>query len=329
MNNKNKVNVPPLLTEEMKNVLKIQEEMAKEAFDTTGLTTEEIRENYTKERAYWNQGGPVMEKMVDALVSVGSYQIKTRLHYPNGKKLSPAIFYIHGGGMVVGNLETHDRIMRLLASYSDAVVIGIDYSLSPEAKFPTAIHECAAVIKHFRSSAKEYGIDPDFIGLAGDSGGATLSFFTTIWLRDNENDISYIRGLLLYYGMYGMTDSRSMRLYGGPWDGLTEEDLKYYSDMYLEKPEDAKSPYHNAYENDLTYGIPPCFFLTAQYDPLTDDSIALYNILEQHGTHCVYREYKGIIHAFLHYSRVMKASAEALREGGDFFKNQTSKFICT
>lgn len=321
MNNNNKIDVLSRLTGEMKEVLRLQEEMSKDAFSTTGLTTEEIRDNYTKEREYWNREGPVMKRTQDVYVPYGGYEIKTRIHCPNDKPENPCIFYIHGGGMVVGNIDTHNRIMRLLAHYSDAVVVGIDYSLSPEAKYPTALMECVEVTRHYRTYAAEYGIDPGNIGFAGDSGGANLSFFTSLWLRDHEEDTAYIRALLLYYGMYGMTDSRSMRLYGGPWDGLTEEDLNYYGAMYLSKQEDAKDRYYNAYENDLTYRIPPCFILAAEYDPLLDDSLALYDILKEKGTHCVYREYKGVLHAFLHYSRVMKAADDALREGGEFFKD--------
>ena len=321
MNMKNKIDVLSRLSGEMKEVLRIQAEMAKDAFDTTGLSTQAIRENYTRERAYWNQGGPVMTRTQDIMVPFEGRQIKTRIHCPNNKPVNPCIFYIHGGGMVVGNLDTHDRIMRLLAHHADCIVAGIDYSLSPEAKFPTALLECAAVVRFYRARAAEYGIDPDKMGLGGDSAGANLSLTTTLWLRDREADTSYIRGLLLYYGIYGMMDSRSGRLYGGPWDGLSEEDLQYYADMYFAKPEDVKSPYYSAYENDLTHRIPPCFILGAEYDPLLDDSTALYSILKEKGTNCVYREYKGVLHAFLHYSRVMKAAEDALREGGEFFKN--------
>jgi len=321
MNNKNKVDVLSRLTDEMKEVLRIQNEMAKDAFNTAGLSTEAIRENYVKEREYWNQEGPLMDRTQDVTVHFGDHRVKTRIHCPNKKSVNPCIFYIHGGGMVVGNLETHNRIMRLLAQYSDSMVVGIDYSLSPEAKFPTAVMECVEVSRFYREGASEYGIDPSNVCFAGDSGGANLSFSTMLWLRDHEEDTSYIRALLLYYGLYGMVDSRSMRLYGGAWDGLAEEDLRYYADMYLSKPEDAKDPYYNAYENDLTYRIPPCFIIAGEYDPLADDSLALYTSLTEHGVPCVYREYQGVLHGFLHYSRVMKAADDALREGGEFFKN--------
>lgn len=320
MNPKNKVEVLKNLTPEMLEVLRIQDERSKDAFNTVGVSLEDIRDNYTKEREYWNEGGPVMVKTTDVGVTVDSKNIPTRIHCPNNKPVNECIFYIHGGGMVVGNLDTHGRIMRLLASYSDSAVIGIDYSLSPEARHPQALLECVEVVRYYRAHAAEYGIDPGKIGFAGDSGGANMSFFTMLYLRDHEEDTSYIKALLLYYGSYGMKDGRSFRLYGGAWDGLTEEDLEYYFSMYVKSPEQSKDPYCNAYENDLTHRIPPCFILACEYDPLIDDSVALYTILRDKGLPAVYTEYKGTIHAFLHYSRVMEDADRALREGAEFFK---------
>ena len=320
MNNDNKVEVLKHLSPEMLEVLRYQDEHSKDAFNTVGLSYPEIRANYVAERRFWNEGGPVMHSTRDVMVDVGGYEILTRIHDPNGRERSPVIFFIHGGGFTVGSVDTHDRMMRVLASHSGCAVIGIDYSLSPEAKFPKPIHECVAVTGYYRANAAQYGLDPDRIGYAGDSGGAHLSMAAALWQRDHLEDTSHIKGLLLYYGMYGMGDSKSMRLYGGPWDGLTEEDLQFYNAMYLEKPEDAKSPYYCFYNNDLTTRMPACFIASCEFDPLVDDSETLYTILNEKGVPCAYKMYPGTIHAFLHYSRMMKAAEEALTEGAAYFK---------
>ena len=101
-------------------------------------------------------------------------QVETRLFCPQPD--SPAtLFYLHGGGFILGNLDTHDRIMRLLASYSQCTVIGIDYTLSPEARFPQAIEEIVAACCYFHQQAEDYQINMSRIGFAGDSAGAMLA----------------------------------------------------------------------------------------------------------------------------------------------------------
>ncbi len=319
MNTANKLDVLSMLSPQQAEVIRIQNEMAKDAFSTDGVSYDELRANYTKERAYWNEGGPEMVEKRDLFVEGATKQIPVRLLRPVAGTNQPCIFFIHGGGFTVGNNDTHERIMRIIAAESGAVVIGIDYSLAPEAKFPVALHECAAVFRYFRANAAEYGIDATKLGFAGDSGGAAMSMSTYLYLRDEGDDISCVKALLLYYGMYGLADSGAFRLYGGVWDGMTKEDLDFYLSQYLAKPEDKESPYINAYNNDLTRDMPPCFIVTAELDPLVDDSKTLYTILKAKGFDCEYIDYKGALHAFLHYSRVMDDAFDALQRGAQFF----------
>lgn len=325
MHPNNKLDVLSKLTPKMAEVLRMQDEMNKDAFATEGLTYPEIRENYIKERKYWNQGGPQMKKTLDVRIPTTYGDVPVRLHYPNEDANSPCIFFIHGGGMVVGNNDTHDRIMRILSESSNSIVAGIDYSLSPEAKFPQAIEECVQVVQNIRKNASEYEIDKNNIGFAGDSGGANLSMGTYLYLRDHEENTEYVKALLLYYGMFGLMESGSMKLFGGPWDGLTEEDLKFYGDMYLSSEEDRKNPYYNNYEADLTNRMPASYIVAAELDPLVDDSKTLYTILKENDIPCKYIEYKGLIHAFLHYSKVLDEAHDTLKEGGEYFKKMIDK----
>ena len=320
MNNANKIEVLKHLSPEMLEVLRYQDEHAKDAFNTVGLSYPEIRANYVQERRFWNEGGPEMHETVDVSVPCEGSQVLTRIFYPTARRPNACIFYLHGGGFTVGSVETHDRIMRILAHASGCIVVGVDYSLSPEAKFPKAVLECAQVCAYYRENAARYGINPGKLGFAGDSGGANLSMGAYLWLRDHSEDSSYVKGLLLYYGGYSLSDSKTMRLYGGPWGGLTEEDLDFYMDMYFARPEDRQSPYYNFYNNDLTRRMPACFIASCEFDPLRDDSETLYAILSEKGIPCLYKMYPGTIHAFLHYSRMMKAAEEAIVEGGLYFK---------
>src|SRR5262249_13751346 len=156
----------------------------------------------------------------DRTVDIGGRSLSIRSYRPSLQAGGP-IVYLHGGGFVVGSLETHDRIMRLLARAAGRVVIGVDYPLAPEHKFPLALQ---LVARFVRSLADSGGV-----ALAGDSAGAHLALAAALQLREQSPVVC----LLLYYGMYGLRDSLSRRLYGGELDGLDETALAFCRDAYL------------------------------------------------------------------------------------------------
>ena len=318
----NKLPVWELMSPAMRAVVLKSAELAPAANDTSG-GFQVMRAAYTAERAYWNQGGPIMAESRDAVIATPDGDVPVRLHVPQGAEPrgadSPAIVYLHGGGFILGNLDTHDRIMRVLADETAAVVVGVDYSLSPEAQFPVAVRQCAAVARWLHDTGAAGGIDPEWLGFAGDSGGAMLSLAAYLYLRDEGGGADYIRALLLYYGLYGLDDSKSRRLLGGSWDGLTKADLDYYMDCYLAQPGEAASPYVDLLGADLSR-VPPAFIAAAELDPLRDDSATLAAMLGAHGQPCRHVVYPGVLHAFLHYSRDLPEALDALRDGAGYFR---------
>lgn len=320
MNKINKIELMGKLSDEMKSVIKQQEINGLGDNAPSDSSYPSIRLQYQKERVFWNRGGPVMDKILEVEVPLNNMTIATRVYYPKQIKYVSCLFYIHGGGFIVGNLDTHDRIMRIMAEESQCAVIGIDYSLSPEAKFPQAILECIAVTDYFRQYADKYQINASSIGYAGDSAGAHIAMAIFLWLRDYHQDTSFIKALVLYYGLYGLKDSRSIRLYGNELDGLTEEELKLYQDLYLAESQDSQSPYYCFFNNDLTSNMPPCFIASSEFDPLLDDSEVLYAILKDKKVDCEYKMYQGVLHGFLHYSKMMESSKQAIADGANYFK---------
>lgn len=316
----NKLNVPKLWSAQMEAVIAKQTELADGVYET-GQSFEDMREGYRKERRFWNEGGPQPYVSSEEEVATPFGSVKVRMHRPSPEETLPVIVYIHGGGWVLGDLDTHDRITRKLAVSSGAAVISVDYTLSPEAKFPQAVQECVAVVQELRTNAQKWGIDPKRISLAGDSGGANLSFATYLWLRDEVGDPTGIISMMLFYGSYGLRDSMSMRLFGGPWDGLTEEDYLYYINLYFNNVDEASSPYFNILGADLTYGIPPCYIVAAGLDPLRDDSRTLNAMLREYGTPTTYDEVDGVIHGFLHHSRMLDATTVVLEDAGRFYRS--------
>ncbi len=125
------------------------------------------RQYYLLERRFWNADAPSMTTRTCA-VSTPYGDVTTRLYSPQPTSQA-TLYYLHGGGFILGNLDTHDRIMRLLARYTGCTVIGIDYSLSPQARYPQAIEETVAVCSYFSQHADEYSLNVEEIGFAGDS----------------------------------------------------------------------------------------------------------------------------------------------------------------
>lgn len=318
MNPKNKPNGLALVSPQQAKVLEMQAEHA-DAFDTGAGTYDDLRANYRLERAMWNSGGPKMFETIEVKVPFEGHAVSTRLLRPSDADNLPVLFFIHGGGMVVGDNDTHGLAQRKLAAYSGCAVVGIEYTLAPEGQYPLPVHECCAVVRYFTEHAAEYHLDSSCIGFAGDSGGANMSMGTILCLRDNGFNMDTVKGAVLYYGGYGLIDGKSYHLYGGAWDGMTESDLAYYQKMYIGEQDIRDCPYYCIYTNDLSYGIPPCFLAAAELDPLVDDNKLFYEVLTNLGVPCEYHEYKGALHAFVHYSKVMDDAEDALRRGAHFF----------
>lgn len=320
----NKIDVLAGISPQMRAVLAKEDSLAGDANDTSAGFAQ-MRENYAVGRAWWNDGGPFMAEMIEDDVVPGPFgDIPVRCYYPcfldEGEE-SPAIVYAHGGGFVLGNLDTHDRICRILADRTGAPVVAVDYSLSPEARFPRAVQEVAAVASFLHKEGASWGINGDALAFAGDSGGAHLGLAATLYLRQELGGADFVKCLLLFYGWFGLTDSPSMRLLGGPWDGLSEEDWKFYMSMYAEDaPALVGEPYANLFLNDLTRDVPPCYIAAAEFDPLRDDSALLASILRASGIPCRYELFEGVIHAFLHYTRMLDAANDALEHGATFYR---------
>jgi len=308
----------------MKKVLEIQEQKTKEASNIKP-DLKSIREEYEEERKFWNEDAPELFKVFDKTVPGPYGNISLRFYYPNNQDINNCTIFIHGGGFILGSSNTHDKTIRNLAKHSNSVTVSIDYKLSPEYKFPIAIKESAAVVEYLRQNSNEYKINGNSISFAGDSAGAHLCLGTTLFLRDELKDISFIKSLILYYGLYGLKDSTSRRVLGGSWDGLSKEDLKYYETSYLNNEEESNHPYYDCLNADLSYDIPPVYLAVAELDPLKDDSFALKEILKKHNIICELDEFKGVLHSFLHYSKIVPEAEQAIIAGSDFLKKHTNK----
>ena len=294
---------------DLENLENIQKESPYLKDDEKGL--------YDLARRVWNENQPHVFEKKDIVLDGPHGELACRVYRSDEKNNKPCIIFYHGGGFVVGGLDSHDGIVSRLCNFSGANVIAIDYRLAPENKFPVPLEEGVFVTDYVRRNAREFHINPEQISFAGDSAGAFLSLVTFLHLRETQKDVSYIKTLLLYYGSVGLSDSVSKRLYGGYWDGLTYSELDRYQNTFFAKDESA----YTLIDRDYTKAMPATFILGCGLDPLADDSRVLFEILKAKGHTVELAMKKAYIHAFLHYSNMLPGAVNAIRESAEFFKN--------
>ncbi len=282
------------------------------------LPIPELRRLYAEERRFWNADRPEVARVAEQGLPGPAGDIPIRIYYPSDRTTLPALIFLHGGGWVMGSLDTHDKIMRVLALESGLAVVGVDYSLAPEHKFPTALEETLAVIAACAARGADWGLDPARLAVGGDSAGANLSLAALHECREKGPALS---AGLLYYGAYGLRDSASRRLFGGPEDGLSARDLDYYRDCLVRTPADRDDPRIDLLTRDPA-GLPPVFIAAAALDPLLDDSRVLAELAAAAGVPHAFTVYPGVLHGFLHLSRMVDLARSALEEGARWLSSQ-------
>lgn len=282
-----------------------------------------IRTLYNANRAFWNRNPPAMAESVDFTIPSAAAMVPVRLHRPTSARATaaPVLIYLHGGGWIVGNLDTHDRIMKMLADLSGWAVLGVDYRLAPEAKFPGPQRDCAAAADWVLSEGTARGLDPARIALAGDSAGANMAMAVLLHMR-RAGSLDAARAALLYYGSFGLRDSASRRLWGGAEDGLSASDLAFFRQCLMSDPAELEDPEFDILANDLS-GLPPLFVLEVAMDPLADDSAALTTAVRAAGGRVRHRRVEGVLHGYLHMSAAVDKARFALEEGAAFLKDLT------
>lgn len=313
-----KVDVWPLLTPESQAVSLKSRELYAAVRDLPEHPIAAARAAYLVERAHWNGFPAPVAKVEDLSTETGHGRVKLRLYHPAPAEQRPLLVFLHGGGYILGNLDTHDRVQRLLALESGWAVLSVDYALAPEHRFPTQILQIVGVVDRLTQILAGRNVDlSKGFALGGDSAGANLSMGTGYELRSQGKALP--RGLLLFYGGFGLKDGPARRLYGGELDGLGERELEMYYSAYRGKPEDAVDPRHDSLRGELA-GLPPTHLIAVKLDPLCDDSVALAEAMQVAGVPVTLSIYEGVLHGFLHYSAVEPRAMQAIREGAAFLR---------
>ena len=228
---------------------------------------------------------------------------------------APTLVHFHGGGWTLGTLDSVDGICRELATRAAAVVVSVDYRLAPEHPFPVAVDEAVAAAEWATDVAASFGGDPARVGVSGTSAGATLALATA--LRVREYGGPSLAGQFLLYPIAGHefdTDSYHENA-AGPL--LTREDMRWFYDQYLRSPVDATNPFAVPLRAGDLGNLPPATVVTAGFDPLRDDGLALVDRFESEGTPVDGRHYPAMAHGFCSLSDRVGTAEAALSAVAD------------
>jgi acetyl esterase len=263
-----------------------------------------------RQRAAARSRGPEMALVRDVRTDDG---LPLRLYRP-AREPRPLVIYLHGGGFVVGDLDSHDGICRRLARTADVAVLAVAYRLAPEYPAPAAVDDAVSAFTWAQPRLGDLGGDPAYgCGLAGDSSGGALAVLAAVRLGGQPGTVS---SLLLACPNADMTLSQpSVEGEGHGW-GLDAGDLRWFVEQWIPDPRDRNNPAVSPVHADLG-GLPPAVVATAGHDPLRDEGGMLARLMREAGADVTYVPHPGLVHGFVGLADVSPA---ARRAGEDLFR---------
>ena len=239
-------------------------------------------------------------------------QIPLRVYRPVGGSATPLPVYVyfHGGGWVIGDLETHDVICRQLTAASEACIISVDYRLAPEHKFPAAADDAWAATRWIVANAGALGVDATRLAVGGDSAGGNLAAVVALMARDAGGPAIALQVLI-----YPVTDlGAESASYDAFADGyqLTRESMRWFRAHYLGAPSDGGDWRASPLRATSLAGLPPALIVTAGFDPLRDEGEAYAARLREAGVLVDYVCFGGMIHGFAAMGKVLGTAHRAV-----------------
>ncbi len=267
-------------------------------------------------RAPWTQGGPSMLETRNLEAPTRHGHVHLRIHRPTKGEL-PGLVYLHGGGWTLFSIDTHDRVMREYASRAGCCVIGVDYALSPEHKFPVALEQIVDVVRWLAEEGGALGIDARRLAIGGDSAGANLSISAALVLHELRSTPP-LRGLLLNYGAFTTRCSaEACARYGGPEYMLGCDEMSQYWRNYFRTDADAQNPHACPLLAKLR-GLPPAFLASAECDILGEQSVQMAARLRAAGVPAQGIVYPRASHSFIEAMSIAEVSNRALKEASEW-----------
>lgn len=273
------------------------------------LSPKDARLMYRERRFFTQPDAPALPDVRDLSADGPRGPIPLRLYRPAAGTL-PALVYFHGGGWVIGDLDTHDVLCRELALHSGCAVVAVDYRMGPEHRFPAAVDDCMAATRWVRANAAALGVDAARLAVGGDSAGGNLAAVVSLVARD-AGDLPIAWQLLIYPA----TDQRRLApSYAENGEGylLTMDSMRYYHDHYIDDPKHDHDWRASPLLAPDVSRLPPALVLVAGYDPLRDEGIQYAQRLTEAGVSTTLVNFTRQIHGFVPMGRVIDESREAV-----------------
>ena len=238
--------------------------------------------------------------------------VRMRVYQPSGDAQDlPVLVYFHGGGWVVGSLETHDGVCRALCARTPCVVVAVDYRLAPEHRFPAAVDDAWTATAWVAEHAGAIGGDPASIAVGGDSAGGNIAAAVTFRAREHGLALAF---QLLVYPVTDFDLDTPSYLENATGYGLTRDAMAWYWRHYLGPDGDGRDPEASPLRQPDLSGLPPALVMTVEYDPLRDEGEAYAGRLEAAGVPVELSRYDGLIHLCFRTPGVTPRSNEMLDE---------------
>jgi acetyl esterase len=255
----------------------------------------------------------VVSRVEDRQIPVRSGEIGVRIYTPEGEGPFPGVVYLHGGGWVICDLETHDTVCRAISRRAGAVVIAVNYRRSPEYKFPVPLQDAEDATRWTAANAKALGIDGSRLAIAGDSAGATMATVIAARARDAGSPALALQ-VMVYPVTNLLTRDTASHAEFGEDHFLTASSMDWFTTQFLARPEDAGDPHVSpAFQEDLS-GLPPALVITAECDPLRDEGEAYARRMREAGVAVKLTRYDGMIHPFVNMLGATEGAQRAVDE---------------
>ena len=256
---------------------------------------------------------PVAEIRTLSAPAANGGAIPLRLYHGAGTEAAaslPALVFFHGGGWVIGDLDSHDGICRHLANAARCAVVSVDYRLAPEHKFPAAVEDCLSATQWLAEAAAAHGIDGGRLAVGGDSAGGNLAAVVALFARDRGRP--RLCGQALLYPAVDFAAGHESHTRYAEGYLLTRATMRWFSEHYLRGAGDVADWRASPLCAGDFSGLPPAYVLTAGFDPLCDEGAAYARRLEEHRVRVEHRHVPDQIHGFLMMGRIIRAAAPEL-----------------
>jgi acetyl esterase len=312
--------MPVVLDPDAAAVYKAFQEAGRPPYETVPPAT--AREMYLAARAVSHPEPPELESAGPLSIPAAHGAIPSRIYTPKTLRktngLAPCLVFYHGGGWVIGDLDSHDVVCRKLAHEGELIVISVDYRLAPEHKFPAAIEDAVTAVRWVAANAKALGIDAARIAVGGDSAGGNLAAVAALAARDGEGP--KLAGQVLIYPATDFAMKHPSHSEPETSILLTHSVIKWFCNHYLNGPADIDNWQASPARAKTLAGLPPAYVLTAGADPLRDEGDEYAKRLKDAGVPVSYKHFPGQFHGFFTMGKLLQQANIAATDIANWLK---------